>query len=108
MAAGADSDVKCSHLRVMPEVCDQTLGVYCADCDESLGVCWMNGHFSESVWNRACAYAKSLPVTGDPLKDWHEAVPCEQDRDDVCGLCGEQYDLDGCQLEPYQFVRGDE
>ena len=31
----------CQHGHPMPEVCDQTLGVYCTDCDLRLGVCWI-------------------------------------------------------------------
>lgn len=64
------------HDRVKPEVCDQTLGVACLDCNELLAWCWSDKHLPESLWNRACQ--------NDP-----EAVPCEQSRDGVCAICGE-------------------
>jgi len=70
----------CKHARVAPEVCDQTLGVYCLDCNEGLVVCWMKEHIPESLWNRAC--------TNDV-----DAVPCERDRDNYCAICGEEFSL---------------
>ena len=66
----------CSHVRVKPEPCDQTLGVLCLDCDTLIAVCWSDEHIPESLWNRAC-----LSDSG--------ANPCEQSRDDHCALCGE-------------------
>jgi len=66
----------CLHTRVVPEVCDQTLGVGCLDCGKLLGVCWAEKHFSEALWNRACENDK-------------DANPCDENRDDHCGLCGE-------------------
>lgn len=66
----------CTHTRVAPAACDQTLAVVCLDCHLQLAVCWMDQHIPESLWNRACQ--------NDP-----EAVPCQQNRDDVCALCEE-------------------
>lgn len=66
----------CEHIRVAPEVVDQTLGVCCLDCDMTLEWCWRERHVAESLWNRACLNSKS-------------AVPCKQNRDDVCAICGE-------------------
>lgn len=66
----------CEHRRVVPEVVDQTLGVFCMDCKLHLAACWDPEHIPESLWNRACG--------NDP-----DAVPCEQGRDDVCAICGE-------------------
>ena len=69
----------CQHARVTPEVCDQTLGVICLDCNTILAACWMDEHIPESLWNRACENDK-------------EANTCEQNRDDYCSLCGEYMD----------------
>ncbi len=69
----------CPHARVVAEVVDQTLGVMCADCGESLGVCWQDEHCSEANWNRAAA------------QDPENCKPCEQNRDDFCFLCGTQF-----------------
>lgn len=69
------SSAPCTHTNIAPEVCDQTLGVVCKDCGSLLGACWGEKHVSEALWNRAC---KSDP----------ECKPCEQNRDDVCFLCG--------------------
>lgn len=72
----------CRHARVTPEVCDQTIGVACLECGELLAWCWSEHHIPESLWNRAC-------VNDD------EAVPCDQNRDDHCALCGELSDKYG-------------
>lgn len=66
----------CQHTRVVSEVCDQTLGVVCLECCVLLTYCWMSDHIPESLWNRAC-------------ESDNEAVPCEQNRDDHCAICGE-------------------
>lgn len=68
--------MKCAHANVAPEVCDQTLGVICLDCNKLLAYCWAENHVPESLWNRACK--------NDP-----ECVPCVNDRYDVCSLCAE-------------------
>jgi hypothetical protein len=68
----------CPHEHLGVFVLDQTLGVTCADCGECLAHCWMDRHVSESLWNRAAAQ--------DPTSSLR---PCEQDRDDVCGVCGD-------------------
>lgn len=68
----------CEHVNVVPEVCDQTLGVACNDCNTILGACWSDKHVSEKLWNRAC---KNVPDEG--------YKPCVQDRDDVCFMCGD-------------------
>jgi hypothetical protein len=81
----------CPHANVVPEVCDQTLGVACNDCNTLLGVCWMDDHVSEKLWNRACKNA-------DPV-EWGDVKPCEQDRDDFCFLCGEQFSARDAQKE---------
>ncbi len=80
----------CPHVRVVPEVFDQTLGVACDDCNLALGYCWMDNHCSEAWWNKAVAYVKSLPAASpdEDRDDWHDAIPCEQSRADVCFLCG--------------------
>ncbi len=70
----------CEHVRLKPEVCDQTLGVICLDCKALLGCCWADEHVSEAVWNRAC-------------ENDDEAVPCKQNRDDHCFLCGDSFDM---------------
>lgn len=80
---------ECKHTRVAPEVCDQTLGVKCLDCNALVAVCW-DTHVPESLWNRACE--------NDP-----EGKPCEQNRDDVCGICDEP--IDPVTLE--DFDRGE-
>lgn len=66
---------ECSHKEVIPEVCDQTLGVDCMDCGANLAVCWRDEHVPEDLWNRSC-------------KNADDAVPCEQDRPDYCAICG--------------------
>jgi len=66
----------CPHEHLAFEVCDQTGGVACTDCQTLLAYCWADDHIPESLWNRLAAQ--------DP-----EAKPCEQSRDDVCGICGE-------------------
>ena len=76
---GVESSDDCQHENVTPEVCDQTLGVLCLDCNTILAVCWMDEHIPESLWNRACENDK-------------EANTCEQNRDDYCSLCGEYMD----------------
>ena len=65
----------CKHLRLHPDVFDQTAGVVCDDCDFTT-CCWRDEHVSEALWNRACTNSRA-------------AVPCEQSRDDVCAICGE-------------------
>jgi hypothetical protein len=65
-----------SH-RIIPEICDQTLGVVCLDCNILVAVCWDGDHIPESLWNRVCA--RYVPA-GD-------LVPCLQNRDDVCAIC---------------------
>lgn len=72
------NDPKCLHVNLTPGVIDQTLGVYCPDCDFS-EACWGVEHSSESVWNMAC-------------KNDSEFTPCNQNRHDVCFLCGEKYE----------------
>lgn len=71
---------KCQHARVTSEVVDQTLGVFCLDCDTHLAWCWMERHVPESLWNRAC-------------ENDTDAVPCEQGRDDVCAICKESIEV---------------
>lgn len=66
----------CAHARLTIEVCDQTLGLVCRECETLVAFCWMDDHIPESLWNRAC--------TTDP-----NGKPCEQNRDDVCALCGD-------------------
>lgn len=68
----------CEHARVAPAVCDQTLGVKCLDCDDLLCWCWCDRHVPESLWNRAA------PA-------WPDAVPCAENRENVCALCGESF-----------------
>lgn len=68
---------QCPHERVVPEICDQTLGVSCLDCRSLVAVCWADTHIPESLWNRACVGQNS-------------AHPCDQNRDDYCALCGVQ------------------
>jgi hypothetical protein len=70
---------ECKHARVRSAVCDQTLGVDCLDCNTNIAVCWMDDHIPESLWNRVCDCGY------DP-----GAKRCEQNRDDVCALCGEK------------------
>lgn len=67
----------CPHENVVPEAVDQTLGVACNDCNVLLGACWMDGHVSEALWNKACANRPD------------EGTPCEQSRTFICFLCGE-------------------
>lgn len=69
----------CGHLRLKPEVVDQTLGVLCQDCGELLGVCWQEEHVSEELWNRACR--------SDGM-----AIPCNENRSHVCALCASVFD----------------
>ena len=71
-----DVAAACPHEHLQFEVCDQTGGVGCNDCNTLLAYCWADNHIPESLWNRMCAQ--------DP-----EARPCEQSRDDVCALCDE-------------------
>lgn len=66
----------CEHIQFRPEVCDQTLGVVCLDCKSVIAFCWGEDHASENLWNKACDNDIS-------------AIPCEQDRDSVCAICGE-------------------
>jgi hypothetical protein len=66
----------CQHARIAPEICDQTIGVVCLDCNDRLAVCWMKDHVSESLWNRAC-------------QNDAEATPTQESRDNVCAICGE-------------------
>lgn len=65
----------CAH-EYIPDAMDQTLGVSCRKCGLIVGYCWRDQHLAESVWNLACK--------NDPA-----GVPCEQDRNDHCFLCGE-------------------
>lgn len=67
----------CAHSSVMPQVCDQTLGVYCLECQSVVAWCWSDEHVPEPLWNRACL--------NDP-----EAVPCDESRDDHCAICKEK------------------
>ncbi len=67
----------CEHARVAPEVCDQTLGVKCLVCNALLAWCWQDDHVPESLWNRACENEPG------------EAIPCPDNRDNVCALCSE-------------------
>jgi len=69
--------VKCAHDHVRPEICDQTLGVVCTDCNVLVAFCWSDDHIPESLWNRVCTQRPD------------EGNPCEQNRDDHCALCGE-------------------
>jgi hypothetical protein len=39
----------CKHGRVAPDAMDQTIGVYCLDCDLVLAYCWMDNHIPESL-----------------------------------------------------------
>lgn len=75
----------CPHKNVVSEVCDQTLGVACNDCNTVLGCCWMDMHVSEQLWNRVCI--SNL-----------DCVPCKKDREDVCFLCNMPFNgrSDGC------------
>ena len=66
----------CAHANVVAQVCDQTLGVVCVDCKTLLAWCWAETHVPESLWNRAA-------------KTDLDANACEQNRDDVCAICGE-------------------
>ncbi len=68
---------ECPHTNVIPEPCDQTLSVSCLDCGTFLAACWGEKHVPESLWNRACV---NLPGS----------VPCDQNRDDVCAICGQE------------------
>jgi hypothetical protein len=68
---------KCQHEHVEPQVCDQTLGVMCSDCGELLAVCWADDHIAEDLWNAA-----AIPP---------DAIPCKQNRADVCAICGEAF-----------------
>lgn len=68
--------MSCEHKNVIPEVCDQTLGVACLDCKELLAWCWADRHIPESLWNRSCANDRG-------------AHPCEQNRNDHCAICEE-------------------
>ena len=70
----------CSHPKLHPEIFDQTGGVACPDCPFH-AYCWRDRHCSEALWNRAAA--------NDP-----EVVPCEQNRDTHCFLCGEEMSSD--------------
>ena len=72
----------CAHTRVAPDVYDQTLGVYCLDCRETLGVCWADDHIPESLWNRACE--------NDPTY-----LECDESRPDVCAICHEPITAEG-------------
>lgn len=67
----------CLHINADAEVVDQTLGVTCPDC-EYQAACWMDEHVPESIWNKAC-------------KNTEGCKPCEQNRDDVCFLCGTKF-----------------
>lgn len=69
-------DVMCEHARVKPEIWDQTLGILCLDCNGLIALCWGDSHVPERLWNRACQSDSN-------------AIPCEQNRDDVCALCRE-------------------
>lgn len=71
----------CPHVNLECEVLDQTLGVFCKDCAESLGHCWMDSHIAESVWNRLASQDS-------------DCVPCELSRDDYCAICKEQFTVD--------------
>ena len=66
----------CLHQRLAVEPCDQTVGVLCHDCNTLLAYCWMDEHIPESLWNRLAAQVPTLRA-------------CEQNRDDVCGICSE-------------------
>lgn len=68
--------VACDHVNCMPEVCDQTLGVFCHDCQTSW-VCWGDSHVPESVWNTACRNDESYQMT-------------IMSRPNVCGICEEE------------------
>ena len=73
----------CPHDNLVPEPCDQTLGVACNDCNLVLGVCWMDHHVSESIWNRAVANVQARGV-----EEFADCKPCAESREDVCFLCG--------------------
>lgn len=66
--------MNCEHKRVKPDVYDQTLGVYCLDCNETLHVCWQTDHIPESLRNRAC-------------DEDSECVRSELSRNNVCAIC---------------------
>ena len=68
----------CKHESVKPTVVDQTLGVMCLRCDMLLAWCWMERHMSERLWNKACENDAG-------------AKRCENDREDVCALCGDKF-----------------
>lgn len=68
----------CKHNRVKPVACDQTLGIVCLDCNFLIAECWYDDHIPESLWNKAC------------MND-ADAIPSEQNRDNVCALCGEEF-----------------
>jgi hypothetical protein len=73
------SDTICLHNQLVFEVMDQTAGVACKDCNTTLAYCWMDNHIPESLWNRLCDQ--------DP-----QAKRCEQNRDNICGICKEAFD----------------
>lgn len=66
----------CKHLRLHPDVFDQTAGVVCDDCDFTT-CCWRDEHVSEALWNRACSCVEEPEGWG----------PCVESRPNVCAIC---------------------
>ncbi len=72
----------CAAHELKIEVCDQTLGLACTECNDIVRVCWGDEHIPESMWNRAC-------------ENDADGVPCAESRVDVCALCGESIEVSG-------------
>ena len=59
----------CTHPNLRPAFLDQTLGVYCPDCQAVQG-CWENMHVSEAMWDLA-VLAKKENILYKQTKGFH-------------------------------------